>query len=65
MDGSTFGQYRVIERLGGGGMGAVYRALDTVLEREVALKILSADVDDPEKRFRAEAVAIARLRRTV
>jgi len=61
VEGSTFGQYRVIERLGGGGMGAVYRAMDTVLEREVALKILVADVDDPEKRFRAEAIAIARL----
>ena len=61
MEGSTFGQYRVIERLGGGGMGAVYRAMDTVLEREVALKIIAADVDDPEKRFRAEAIAIARL----
>jgi serine/threonine-protein kinase len=61
VEGNAFGQYRIVERLGGGGMGAVYRALDTVLEREVALKILGADVDDPEKRFRAEAVAIARL----
>ena len=42
-------------------MGAVYRAMDTVLEREVALKIIGPDVDDPEKRFRAEAIAIARL----
>jgi serine/threonine protein kinase len=62
VNGKTYGQYRVIELMGGGGMGTVYRAVDEMLEREVALKVLSQEVDDPEKRFRAEAVAIARLR---
>ena len=61
MEGKVLAQYRVIERMGGGGMGAVFRAFDETLDREVALKIIAADVDDPEKRFRAEAVAIARL----
>ena len=47
--GTVFGPYRVIERIGAGGMGEVYRALDPRLEREVALKIISDDllVSDP------------------
>src|ERR1700689_654712 len=39
--GTVFGPYRVIEKIGAGGMGDVYRALDTRMEREVALKLIS------------------------
>src|ERR1700683_2919877 len=40
-EGTQFGPYRLLERIGAGGMGEVYRALDTSLEREVALKLVS------------------------
>ncbi len=60
--GQTIGQYLVVDRVGHGGMGTVYRAIDQVLEREVALKVLSTDFTDPQRRLRAEAVTLARLR---
>jgi serine/threonine protein kinase len=60
MVGQKLGQYRLMERLARGGMGTVYLAIDETLDREVAIKILDADVDDPE-RFRTEATIIARL----
>ncbi len=41
-EGTQFGPYRLIEKIGAGGMGEVYRVLDTRLEREVALKLVSA-----------------------
>src|SRR5262245_66612405 len=63
MVGQTIGKYRIVDRLGRGGMGTVYRAVDETLHREVAIKVPNAELNDPGigRRFRAEAVAIARL----
>jgi serine/threonine protein kinase len=63
MVGQNIGKYRVIDRIGRGGMGTVFRALDETLSRDVAIKILNAELNDPEvaRRFRAEAVTVARL----
>jgi serine/threonine-protein kinase len=63
MIGHQVGKYQIIDRVGRGGMGTVYRALDSVLQREVAIKVLNAELNDPEiaRRFRAEAVTVARL----
>jgi eukaryotic-like serine/threonine-protein kinase len=61
--GQNIGKYRVLDRIGRGGMGTVYRAIDETLHREVAIKVLNAELNDPEvaKRFRAEAITVARL----
>ncbi len=59
-----FAHYRIVGRLGAGGMGEVYRAQDTRLGRQVALKVLPADLaDDAERvaRFRREAQILAAL----
>jgi len=63
MTGTTIGKYRVLDRLGRGGMGTVYRAVDETLHRDVAIKVLNAELNDPEvaRRFRAEAITVARL----
>lgn len=58
------GKYRIVERLGEGGMGTVWRARDELLDRDVAIKELRADLAGDAslaERFRAEAVALARL----
>jgi serine/threonine-protein kinase len=62
--GSHLGAYQIVALLGAGGMGEVYRAKDTVLKREVALKVLPPDVaGNPERvaRFQREAEVLAAL----
>ncbi len=64
MIGTTLGAYRVLDKLGEGGMGEVYRARDTTLGRDVALKVLPASVaGDTERlaRFDREAKLLASL----
>jgi len=62
--GKTLAHYKIIEKIGAGGMGEVYRASDSRLGRDVALKILpEAFVKDPERmaRFQREAQVLAKL----
>ena len=64
MDGTPFGRYKLVELLGRGGMGDVWRAYDTVTDRVVAVKVLPAHLADDQtfqERFRREARAAAGL----
>ena len=62
--GTKLGSYEVVAQIGAGGMGEVYRAHDTKLARDVAIKVLPANfVNDPERlsRFQREARMLAAL----
>ena len=65
--GQTLGRYQILEQLGEGGMATVYKAHDTVLERDVAVKVIRRGAFPPDqlerilKRFEHEAKALARL----
>jgi serine/threonine protein kinase len=67
MIGEIIGSYRITDKLGEGGMGVVYKAIDESLDRVVAIKALSQDLSgDPQlvERFRSEAKAQAHLNHT-
>lgn len=63
LEGQQLGQFMLEEFVGGGGMGAVFRAVDTTLDRIVAVKVVSSEQTDEDtlRRFRNEAQSAARL----
>jgi len=68
--GQSLGRYHILEQLGEGGMATVYKAYDTRLERDVAIKIIRSEAFPPNqlerilKRFEREAKSLARLSHT-
>lgn len=64
MVGRTLGKYRIVDHLGAGGMGVVYRAVDQTLDREVAIKLVPEHLvgnADAHRRFLQEARLLSRL----
>src|ERR1041384_4832687 len=64
MIGNIIGNYKIVAKLGEGGMGAVYKGVDMMLEREVAIKALRPELASQTQvveRFRSEAVTLAKL----
>lgn len=64
MIGTVVGNYKIVEKIGEGGMGSVFRGIDIMLEREVAIKVLRpefASQPNVVERFRTEAVTLAKL----
>ncbi len=64
MIGNVVGSYKITEKIGEGGMGAVFKGVDLMLEREVAIKMLRPELaSQPQvvERFRSEAVTLAKL----
>jgi len=67
MTGQSIGRYHILEQLGEGGMATVYKAYDTRLERNVAVKVLRTDlfgsaiIEQILKRFEREAKSLAKL----
>jgi serine/threonine-protein kinase len=58
----VIGRYQIVDRLGEGGMGSLYRAWDPILERQIAIKLLRDANDHWRERFAREARSVARLR---
>src|SRR5580765_269741 len=63
MIGKTVGKYRIVEKIGRGGMGIVYCGVDETLDRRVAIKVINPELVDDEhvRRIRAEAQTLARV----
>ncbi len=64
MIGTVAGNFKILEEIGEGGMGKVYRGVDTMLDREVAIKVLRTELTSQPhlvERFRTEAITLAKL----